>query len=89
MLRIHQPKGFASAGMEQTIEVALAIPADEYVAMYQGSVRDVVARAQDGRTVRFPARILQPFVTHQGVYGRFVIRFDASNRFAGISRLTS
>jgi len=75
--------------VSQTIEVSLAIPADEYVAMYQGSVRDVVARARDGRTVRFPARILQPFVTHQGIYGRFAIRFDESNRFAGISRLSA
>lgn len=74
--------------MTQTIEVSLSIPADEYVALYQGSVRDVVARARDGRTVRFPARILQPYVTHEGVHGRFMIRFDASNRFAGISRLS-
>lgn len=72
----------------RTIEVSLAIPADEYVAMYRGSVRDVVARTGDGRTVRFPARILQPYVTHQGVYGRFAIHFDQSNRFAGISRLS-
>jgi Protein of unknown function (DUF2835) len=75
--------------MHQTIDVSLAIPADEYIALYQGSVRDVVARAHDGRVVRFPARILQPFVTHQGVYGRFAIRFDADNRFSGISRLSS
>jgi hypothetical protein len=75
--------------MTQTIEVSLSIPADEYVALYQGSVRDVVARARDGRTVRFPARILQPYVTHQGIHGRFVIQFDANNRFAGISRLPS
>jgi len=75
--------------MNRTIEVSLAIPADEYLAMYQGAVRDVVARAKDGRTVRFPARILQPYVTHQGIHGRFAIRFDDSNRFAGISRLSA
>lgn len=72
--------------MNRSIEVVLSISADEFLALYQGIARDVVAVATDGRRVRFPARILQPYVTHQGIQGRFVIQFDASNRFAGISR---
>ena len=72
--------------MEHVIEVSLSIAADDYIALYQGNARDVVARAKDGRVVRFPARILQPFVTHQGVHGQFSIRFDMNNRFVGISR---
>jgi len=72
--------------MNKSIEVVLTISADDFVALYQGVVRDVVAIATDGRRVRFPARILQPYVTHQGIQGRFVIQFDADNRFAGIAR---
>lgn len=72
--------------MAASIEVVLAISAEEFLALYQGAARDVVAIATDGRRVRFPARILQPFVTHQGVHGRFVILFDKDNRFAGITR---
>jgi hypothetical protein len=55
--------------------------------MYQGVVKDVVTRAVDGRTVRFPAHILRPFVTHDGVSGRFQIIFDDNHRFQTIKRL--
>jgi hypothetical protein len=63
------------------------IPADEYQLMYQGVVKDVVTRAVDGRTVRFPAHILRPFFTHDGVSGRFQIIFDDNHRFQTIKRL--
>lgn len=73
--------------MNQTIVVDLAIPADEYVVLYQGVVKDVVAKARDGRVIRFPANILQRFVTRDGVYGSFAIYFDSKNKFSGIDRL--
>jgi len=41
-----------------------------------------------GRRVRFPANILRPFVTLEGIQGRFIIRFDSDSRFQGIDRLT-
>ena len=66
------------------IIVDLAIPADEYVALYKGVVKDVVATARDGRVLRFPANILQRFVTRDGVYGTFTIHFDANNKFQTI-----
>jgi hypothetical protein len=70
---------------EVTIE--LAISAQEYLAHYQGAAREVVATSRDGRKIRFPSKILQPFVSHSGIYGCFVISFDESNRFQNIRRL--
>lgn len=55
--------------------------------MYEGVVKDVVARSQDGRRVRFPANILRPFVTHAGIAGRFQIEFDGDNRFKTIEKI--
>ncbi|MGB0466560.1 MAG: DUF2835 domain-containing protein [Pontibacterium sp.] len=66
----------------------LSLSSDEYLRVYQGSARDVVTRALDGRRVRFPAHVLKPFLLHTGIYGRFCIRFDASGRFQGIDKLT-
>lgn len=63
------------------------IPADEYIRVYKGSARDVVTRALDGRTVRFPANILQPYLLHAGISGRFCITFDRSGRFQKIEKL--
>lgn len=73
--------------MAQLIIVSLQIPAEEYQRLYQGTVREVLARASDGRRVRFPANILRPFVTHEGIRGRFEIVFDDNNRFESITRL--
>ncbi len=69
------------------IVVTLNIPADEYVRVYQGSAKYVVARSQDGRTVQFPVNILQPFLTREGIHGVFVLRHDANNKFVSIERL--
>ncbi|WP_018014650.1 DUF2835 domain-containing protein [Teredinibacter turnerae] len=68
------------------VEIQLTINADEYLKMYQGRANDVVARAVDGRRIRFPARILQRFVTREGVSGAFIITFDEANRFRSIER---
>lgn len=68
----------------RAVTVDLNIPADEYLAMYQGLITDVVARAHDGRVIRFPAKLLQKFVTHGGVYGQFTIYFDNNNKFQSI-----
>lgn len=70
-----------------SIDVQLRIAADEYLKLYRGVARTIIAKSTDGRTVRFPAGVLQPFVTHKGVEGLFRIQFDADNRFQSINKL--
>lgn len=69
------------------VVVSLKIAADEYIKLYQGSARSVYTRTAEGRSIRFPANILQPFVTREGINGNFKIEFDSSNKFKAISRL--
>ena len=71
----------------QQIRFRLAISADEYLAYYKGSARAVVVVAEDGRSLRFPAGALQPFVTHQGIHGHFELRFDDNNKLQGLRRI--
>lgn len=71
----------------RNIEVRLDIPADDYIRLYQGVVKNVFAKAVDGRSIQFPARILQPFVGHHGVRGRFLIYFDEQGKFEKIERI--
>ncbi|ASP39614.1 hypothetical protein CHH28_13450 [Bacterioplanes sanyensis] len=73
--------------MSQRIVVDLAISADDYLAYYSGTAKNVVATAEDGRIVRFPANILQRVVGHEGIYGRFAIEFDSAGKFTGITKL--
>ena len=73
----------------RTIEINLRISADEFLRLYQGQAKDVVATAVDGRTVRFPARILQPYVSHEGIRGYFRIEFGEGGKFKAIECLSS
>lgn len=65
----------------------LAISADHFLEYYRGAARQVVVTAQDGRTLQFPAGILQRFLDSSGIHGDFVIRFDGDNKFVDIRRV--
>lgn len=67
--------------------VSLAIPSEEYIRIYKGTAKTILATTEDGRRVQFPATILQPYVSRAGVYGRFLIEFDSNNRFRSIKQL--
>jgi hypothetical protein len=71
----------------QQIIVDLRISADEWLRLYRGEAYQVSAHSRDGRRVRFPARILQPFVAHDGVRGSFLIEFDGNGKFQQVRKL--
>lgn len=65
----------------------LNISEDEYLRYYQGTVRHVIARGRDGRTVQFPAGLLRRFITRDGIHGEFRLRFDDHNKLVDLERL--
>jgi len=71
----------------QRVTVRLNISPERFQAYYQGVVEYVVATASDGRTIKFPARVLRPFITYQGVQGTFEITCDANLKFQDIRRV--
>ncbi|MCB1874486.1 MAG: DUF2835 domain-containing protein [Chromatiales bacterium] len=70
-----------------SLRFSLHIPADLYVSHYRGSTKSVSVLAEDGRRVEFPAEHLRPFVTRDGVYGRFELEFGEQGRFVALRRL--
>jgi hypothetical protein len=70
------------------VDIQLLITADEFVKRYRLPNAVVVARADDGRRVRFPASALQRFVTHSGISGRFRIGFDDKGKLVGVERVS-
>ena len=66
---------------------SLSISPEQYQRYYRGTVTTVVTRAEDGRSLRFPADQLRKFVDHSGVNGRFKIEFDDSNKLVSLTRL--
>jgi hypothetical protein len=70
------------------ILVDLIISRDEYLRWYQGSAKTVATHTLDGRSVRFPVNILQPYVTHSGINGRFAIAFNDEGKFIKIEKIS-
>ncbi|MCP3671028.1 MAG: DUF2835 domain-containing protein [Gammaproteobacteria bacterium] len=66
----------------------LDISQAEYLRYYRGSAHSVLVRADDGRKISFPAINLRPFVSADGVRGRFEITLDESNSLLDICRLS-
>ena len=73
--------------MPNQIRFSLDISSEDYLRYYRGSAHSVVVRAEDGRKVRFPASNLRPFVTREGVHGRFELLLDEENRLQELRRL--
>jgi len=69
-----------------TIHFSLYLSNDRYLAHYQGHARKVSVTDDDGRRIEFPAEHLRPFLTHEGIHGRFEIEFDQQHRFIALRR---
>ena len=59
--------------------VDLNLSSERFLAVYQGRARRVVAHCSDGRKVSLLAQHLRPFLTHEGIYGRFVLEYEESS----------
>lgn len=66
--------------------VDLDITAEECLRYYGGAAISVLARARDGRLIRFPASALRDFVTEHGVQGTFELQCDANGRLIAMAR---
>lgn len=64
--------------MAHTILLDLSIGPDELARFYRGEARAVVARARDGRWIRFPVHVLRRVVTRAGVHGTFALQVDGA-----------
>jgi len=71
----------------QKVLVPIYLSADEYLKYYKGAVKNVFARDLEGRTVQFPANLLQKFVTQEGVDGVFEITFGPGGKLISIRKL--
>ncbi len=74
--------------MYQRMRVVLNISSHQLSQYYEGAIDSVVAKAADGRTVKFPANILRSVVQDDGVYGMFELAFDKHNKFVSIRRIS-
>ncbi len=65
----------------------LALSAERYLAWYRGSAQRVFMHSRDGRSISLPAHHLRPFLTHEGIYGSFVMRFTPDGKLLSLERI--
>ena len=68
------------------IDVDIHLSPEEVQRAYEG-VDQVFAVALDGRSLRFPVRILWQFIGHDGIHGRFRIQYSPNKQFESVTRL--
>jgi len=77
-----------SAARNKFFRFNLQISQDQYLRYYQGSAGAVQVYSECGQRLRFPAARLRPFLTHNGIQGRFQITVSAENRFLELKKLS-
>ncbi len=70
-----------------SVVLPVSLSKDKWLRFYRGEIKTVQATSMDGRSIRLPAGVFQPFVTENGVLGVFRVTFDDQNRFLRIERL--
>lgn len=73
--------------MSAGITFSINLSYDKFLFVYTGDAKYVVTRAEDGRSLRFPAEILKPYLTPAGIKGRFVIYFDERHKFKSLEKI--
>lgn len=54
---------------------------------YRGKLRRVLVTADNGQSISFPVAQLQPYITHDGVSGRFEISFSDTCKFISLKKI--
>lgn len=65
----------------------IALPAERFLAYYQGQANRVLMRSREGRTVSLPAHHLRPFLTRDGIHGSFRLEFAENGQLQRLVRL--
>jgi len=66
----------------------LQIDQQQLLRYYRGTACQVQVIAECGRRLQFPAMRLRPFLTQNGISGRFQLTVDSDNRFVQLTKIS-
>lgn len=73
--------------MDSEFRFSMNLSRQKYLHYYAGAATSIQVQSDEGLTIRFPASALKPWVTHQGVSGTFIIRFDQHHKLIELKKL--
>lgn len=65
----------------------IVLPAERFLAVYQGYANRVLLQSRDGRKVSLPAHHLRPFLRQDGIHGTFELEFSERGELLDLRRL--
>ena len=68
-------------------EFNMALSAEKTHSLYAGRARYILVESDDGLKLQLPASNFRPFVTIDGIHGRFRVRIDNDNRIVELRKL--
>lgn len=60
----------------------------QFESVYRGNTQYIQVTDNAGKQVRFSATRLRPYLTRQGIQGRFIIRYDADHKFQSLEKVS-
>ena len=66
---------------------SLSISAHQTRTFYAAQYNRVRVVAENGQTISLPWEVFKPFVTQDGISGKFAVYFDAHGKFKELKRL--
>lgn len=73
--------------VSKTYYFSINLNYDECMAYYKGHYTQVQVLSDCGKTIRFDASKLRPFISSLGIKGRFRIHLTAENKFISIEKI--
>ncbi len=70
-----------------SVEFSLSISSDEYLNYYRGQVKWVVAISNKGLKVKFPANLLKPYISRNGIKARFILKYLTSGKAVSLTKI--
>ena len=61
---------------------------EQFENVYRGNTRYIQVVDNNGNKVRFSANHLRPYLTRDGVQGKFVLRYDTGHKFRSLEKVS-
>lgn len=76
-----------SANRSRAYRFSIHLSQQQFLRYYQGAAASIQVTSECGKRLRFPAARLRPFLTQNGIQGRFQLNVNSENRFLDLVKL--
>ena len=65
----------------------MELSSQEYLNYYAGDATSVQVQTEEGLRIQFPASALKPWISHNGICGYFMIKFDENHKLIELKKI--